>query len=95
MAIGIIRFPGTNCDRDVYKAIELAGGQAEYIWWNNEDLTDYDGIVIPGGFSYGDYLRAGEFLEYVMEHRFLERLDLFQDCSLLMKYLNLIVNGLN
>ena len=59
MAIGIIRFPGTNCDRDVYKAIELAGGQAEYIWWNNEDLTDYDGIVIPGGFSYGDYLRAG------------------------------------
>ena len=31
----------------------------EYIWWNNEDLTDYDGIVIPGGFSYGDYLRAG------------------------------------
>ena len=45
MAIGIIRFPGTNCDRDVYKA--------------NEDLTDYDGIVIPGGFSYGDYLRAG------------------------------------
>ena len=105
MAIGIIRFPGTNCDRDVYKAIELAGGQAEYIWWNNEDLTDYDGIVIPGGFSYGDYLRAGAiasntprknpFLEYVMEHRFLERLDLFQDCSLLMKYLNLIVNGLN
>ena len=59
MAIGIIRFPGSNCDRDVYKAIELAGGQAEYIWWNNEDLTDYDGIVIPGGFSYGDYLRAG------------------------------------
>ena len=42
-----------------YKAIELAGGEAEYIWWNNEDLTDYDGIVIPGGFSYGDYLRAG------------------------------------
>ena len=59
MAIGIIRFPGSNCDRDVYKAIELAGGEAEYIWWNNEDLTDYDGIVIPGGFSYGDYLRAG------------------------------------
>ena len=52
-------WPGSNCDRDVYKAIELAGGEAEYIWWNNEDLTDYDGIVIPGGFSYGDYLRAG------------------------------------
>ena len=52
MAIGIIRFPGTNCDRDVYKAIELAGGEAEYIWWNKEDLTDYDGIVIPGGNSF-------------------------------------------
>ena len=64
MAIGIIRFPGTNCDRDVYKAIELAGGEAEYIWWNNEDLTDYDGIVIPGGFSYGDYLRASSIALY-------------------------------
>ena len=59
MKIGVIRFPGTNCDRDVYHAIELAGAEAEYIWWKDEKLTDYDGIVIPGGFSYGDYLRAG------------------------------------
>lgn len=59
MKIGVIRFPGTNCDRDVAQAIELAGGNPEFVWWNTEDLTDYDGIVIPGGFSYGDYLRAG------------------------------------
>lgn len=59
MKIGVIRFPGTNCDRDVAKAIELAGATPEYIWWNEKDLTDFDGIVIPGGFSYGDYLRAG------------------------------------
>lgn len=59
MKIGVIRFPGTNCDRDVAKAIEIAGGTPEYVWWSEEDLTDYDGIVIPGGFSYGDYLRAG------------------------------------
>ena len=59
MKIGVIRFPGTNCDRDVAKAIELAGMTPEYIWWSEEKLTDYDGIVIPGGFSYGDYLRAG------------------------------------
>ena len=59
MKIGVIRFPGTNCDRDVARAIELAGLTPEYIWWNQEDLTDFDGIVIPGGFSYGDYLRAG------------------------------------
>ena len=57
--IGVIRFPGTNCDRDVAKAIELAGLTPEYIWWSEDKLTDYDGIVIPGGFSYGDYLRAG------------------------------------
>ena len=59
MKIGVIRFPGTNCDRDVAKAIELAGATPEFIWWSEQDLTNYDGIVIPGGFSYGDYLRAG------------------------------------
>ena len=59
MSIGVIRFPGSNCDRDVYKAIELAGGNPEYIWWNKENLSDLDAVVIPGGFSYGDYLRAG------------------------------------
>ena len=59
MKIGVIRFPGTNCDRDVAKAIELAGLTPEYVWWSEENLTDFDGIVIPGGFSYGDYLRAG------------------------------------
>ena len=59
MKIGVIRFPGTNCDRDVAKAIELAGATPEYVWWNEENLSGFDGIVIPGGFSYGDYLRAG------------------------------------
>ena len=59
MKIGVIRFPGTNCDRDVAHAIELVGLDVEYVWWNNDDLTGLDGIVIPGGFSYGDYLRAG------------------------------------
>ncbi|MDI6644422.1 MAG: phosphoribosylformylglycinamidine synthase subunit PurQ [Methanobacteriaceae archaeon] len=59
MKVGIIRFPGSNCDRDVYQALELAGGQPEYIWWNQKDLSQIDAVVIPGGFSYGDYLRAG------------------------------------
>jgi len=59
MKIGVIRFPGSNCDRDVYHAIELAGGNPEYVWWNKEDFSYLDAIVIPGGFSYGDYLRAG------------------------------------
>jgi phosphoribosylformylglycinamidine synthase I len=59
MKVGIIRFPGSNCDRDVYHALELAGAEPDYIWWSRRDLSDYEAIVIPGGFSYGDYLRAG------------------------------------
>ena len=59
MKVGIIRFPGSNCDRDVYHALELAGGEPEYIWWSQKDLSRIDAVVIPGGFSYGDYLRAG------------------------------------
>ena len=59
MKVGIIRFPGSNCDRDVYHALELAGAEPDYIWWNQRDLSDFEAIVIPGGFSYGDYLRAG------------------------------------
>jgi phosphoribosylformylglycinamidine synthase subunit PurQ / glutaminase len=59
MNVGIIRFPGSNCDRDVFHALELAGAEPDYIWWNQRDLSDFEAIVIPGGFSYGDYLRAG------------------------------------
>jgi phosphoribosylformylglycinamidine synthase len=59
MKVGIIRFPGSNCDRDVFHALDLVGCEGEYIWWNQRDLSKFDAIVIPGGFSYGDYLRAG------------------------------------
>ena len=59
MKVAIIRFPGSNCDRDVYHTFKLAGGEADYVWWNKRDLSSFDGIIIPGGFSYGDYLRAG------------------------------------
>jgi phosphoribosylformylglycinamidine synthase subunit PurQ / glutaminase len=59
MKVGIIRFPGSNCDRDVFHALELAGAEPDYVWWSKRDLSDYEAIVIPGGFSYGDYLRAG------------------------------------
>lgn len=59
MKVAVIRFPGSNCDRDVHHALELAGCKPEYVWWNKRDLSSFDGIIIPGGFSYGDYLRAG------------------------------------
>jgi phosphoribosylformylglycinamidine synthase len=59
MKVGIIRFPGSNCDRDVFHALQLAGAQPDYVWWNQRDLSQFEAIIIPGGFSYGDYLRAG------------------------------------
>lgn len=57
--VGIIRFPGTNCDRDIEYAVNLIGANSHYIYWNETDLSQMDVVIIPGGFSYGDYLRAG------------------------------------
>ena len=57
--VGIIRFPGTNCDRDIEYAVNLVGANSHYIYWNETDLSQMDVVIIPGGFSYGDYLRAG------------------------------------
>jgi len=59
MKVGIIRFPGSNCDRDVFHALQLVGAKPNYVWWNQRDLSNFEAIIIPGGFSYGDYLRAG------------------------------------
>ena len=59
MGIAVIKFLGTNCDKDVCHAIELAGGKPELVWFSETDLSKFKGAVIPGGFSYGDYLRAG------------------------------------
>jgi len=57
---GIVRFLGTNCDRDVWQAIEMVGGKPSWIWYQNQfSPQDFDLIVLPGGFSYGDYLRSG------------------------------------
>ena len=50
MKVGIIRFPGSNCDRDVFHALELVGADPDYVWWSTRDLSDYEAIVIPGGF---------------------------------------------
>jgi len=56
----VIVFPGSNCDRDIARALEAASGQAPAMVWHGEtDLPGCDLIVLPGGFSYGDYLRAG------------------------------------
>lgn len=58
--IGVIRFPGTNCDRDVFDWVSNHGQKAEFLWHLNQfQIRDYDMLVVPGGFSYGDYLRSG------------------------------------
>jgi phosphoribosylformylglycinamidine synthase subunit PurQ / glutaminase len=58
--IGIAVFPGSNCDRDVHHVLQNSFGiQTDLLWHTKEDLTNYDAIIIPGGFAYGDRLRAG------------------------------------
>jgi phosphoribosylformylglycinamidine synthase len=60
MKIAILQFGGTNCDLDVLHVLKnVVGVDAEIVWYKQEDLTGFDGVVVPGGFSYGDYLRAG------------------------------------
>ena len=59
MRVGVVRFPGSNCDADAYHAVELAGAEAVYLWHEESDLHGSEAVVLPGGFAYGDYLRAG------------------------------------
>jgi phosphoribosylformylglycinamidine synthase subunit PurQ / glutaminase len=63
--IGILVFPGSNCDQDCHYAItQVLGASAEFIWHKTETLPLVDAVVIPGGFSYGDYLRTGSIARF-------------------------------
>jgi len=65
MKFGVIVFPGSNCDHDAYHVISKHVGQpVSFIWHRETDLTEYDALIIPGGFSYGDYLRAGALASF-------------------------------
>ena len=57
--VAVVIFPGSNCDRDALAAVEAAGGEAVPVWHQSADLAGCGAVVLPGGFSYGDYLRAG------------------------------------
>ena len=59
MKVAIVTFPGSNCDYDLYKCIQLVGGSPRFVWHREVELGDVDAVMLPGGFSYGDYLRAG------------------------------------
>jgi phosphoribosylformylglycinamidine synthase subunit PurQ / glutaminase len=61
----VIVFPGSNCDVDMFHAIKDELGQdVDYVWHDTESLDSYDGILLPGGFSYGDYLRCGAIARF-------------------------------
>jgi phosphoribosylformylglycinamidine synthase subunit PurQ / glutaminase len=63
--VGVVRFPGSNCDEDAYRAAsEVMGQEAVYLWHKDHDLQDSDLIILPGGFSYGDYLRPGAIARF-------------------------------
>ena len=64
MLWGVLQFPGSCDERDALHACELAGGEARLVWHEERDLSGVDAIVVPGGFSYGDYLRAGAIARF-------------------------------
>ena len=65
MKFAVIRFPGSNCDQDCLEALNgIEGLRAEYVWHKETSLDGFDAIVLPGGFSYGDYLRCGAIARF-------------------------------
>jgi phosphoribosylformylglycinamidine synthase I len=62
--VGVVTFPGSLDDRDAARAVEIAGGEAVRLWHGDHDLRGVDAVVLPGGFSYGDYLRCGAIAKF-------------------------------
>lgn len=65
MKFAVIRFPGSNCDQDCTYALNtFEGASADYVWHKDSSLSGFDAVVVPGGFSYGDYLRCGAIARF-------------------------------
>lgn len=64
MKAGVVVFPGTNCDIDTKRACEFFGWEIEFVWHDKTNLDKYDVVFLPGGFSYGDYIRAGRLARF-------------------------------
>ena len=65
MKFGVVVFPGSNCDHDTYHVISKVIGQpVDFIWHKQDSVAGFDAIILPGGFSYGDYLRAGAIAQF-------------------------------
>jgi phosphoribosylformylglycinamidine synthase len=74
MKFGVVVFPGSNCDHDAQHAVANVLGQpAEFIWHQDEDLSSFDAIILPGGFAYGDYLRTGAIARFSPVMRAVEK----------------------
>ncbi|HEU4699882.1 MAG TPA: phosphoribosylformylglycinamidine synthase subunit PurQ [Gemmatimonadales bacterium] len=64
LRVAVVRFPGSNCDVDTLRAAEAVGAAAYFVWHRDADLQQADVVLLPGGFSYGDYLRAGAIARF-------------------------------
>ncbi len=64
MRVGVVTFPGSLDDRDALRAVQIAGGDPVALWHGDDDLHGVDAVVLPGGFSYGDYLRCGAIARF-------------------------------
>jgi phosphoribosylformylglycinamidine synthase len=64
MNVGVVVFPGSNCEHDVMEGVRAAGGDAQLTWHGDSSLGDVDAVVLPGGFAHGDYLRPGAIARF-------------------------------
>ena len=64
MKVAVVVFPGSNCEHDVVHALNIVGCDAELVWHRDTDLSEFDGVVLPGGFAHGDYLRTGAIARF-------------------------------
>ena len=64
MKFSVLQFPGSNSDQDCVHAVRVLGHEARYLWHEESSLADCDAVLVPGGFSYGDYLRAGAIARF-------------------------------
>jgi phosphoribosylformylglycinamidine synthase len=62
--VGVVLFPGSNCEHDVIEAVGLLGGKAEVVWHGDRSVAGCDAVVLPGGFAHGDYLRPGAIARF-------------------------------
>ena len=64
MNVAIITFPGSNCDQDCHRSVDVAGGSPSYVWHRETSLGGADAVIVPGGFAHGDYLRPGAIARF-------------------------------